>query len=207
MGLRSHCKSCENTAGRAYRTSTAFKARIPYARPSSSYVKRCARCRIEKTAINFSPDRRSKNGLDSYCKLCKVLLYHVRVSDSQHRTARNERARVRRQDPVHKAKVSQYNRSPVGRAIILRSILHRKYGMSESDYARLLERQRGVCGICGRGPSEIGRRLAVDHNHQTRCVRGLLCNSCNAALGKLGDDLFGVRRAVRYLEACEDVLC
>jgi hypothetical protein len=82
-----------------------------------------------------------------------------------------------------------------------------QYGLTPDDFAALLERQGGVCAIClkpesWRGPS--GRRavasLAVDHDHHTGRVRGLLCRRCNQAIGGFGDDPDALRRASRYLE-------
>lgn len=43
-------------------------------------------------------------------------------------------------------------------------------------------------------------RLAVDHDHLTGTVRGLLCTTCNTALGKLGDSPTFLRTAAYYLE-------
>lgn len=72
------------------------------------------------------------------------------------------------------------------------------------DYDTLLRRQGGRCAICGCTPRT--RRLAVDHDHTTGLVRGLLCSanegaSCNKGLlGSAHDDVEILRRAVRYLE-------
>jgi hypothetical protein len=53
-------------------------------------------------------------------------------------------------------------------------------GVSDEEYAALLEAQHGGCAICGNPPKT--RRLSVDHNHRTGKVRGLLCFRCNRAL-------------------------
>lgn len=64
----------------------------------------------------------------------------------------------------------------------------------------LLERQGGRCAICGCTPRT--RRLAVDHDHETGLVRGLLCSRCNHdLLGAAHDDVEVLRRAVRYLDS------
>lgn len=70
------------------------------------------------------------------------------------------------------------------------------------DYRKLFKDQRGRCKICGRRSDS--RRLAVDHDHVTGEVRGLLCPhpewGCNyAILGKI-KDLAMARRIVDYLE-------
>lgn len=52
------------------------------------------------------------------------------------------------------------------------------YGLTVEDYDRILAQQGGACGICRKFPKP-GKRLAVDHDHQTGFVRGLLCFLCN----------------------------
>lgn len=67
--------------------------------------------------------------------------------------------------------------------------LARRYGITVQLYLDLHEQQRGACGICGRPEAEVPKkRLAVDHDHKTGRVRGLLCQDCNFALGLLHDD-------------------
>jgi hypothetical protein len=78
--------------------------------------------------------------------------------------------------------------------------LKRHYGISLAEYNMLLEQQNGVCAVCEQ-PCPTGRRLAVDHDHETGRVRGLLCRNCNSGIGYLGDTLSRVRKAVVYLEA------
>lgn len=55
------------------------------------------------------------------------------------------------------------------------------------------------CEICATSAKDNGRRLCVDHNHDTGEVRGVLCNRCNRALGLLQDNLDVLVRAVTYL--------
>ena len=72
--------------------------------------------------------------------------------------------------------------NPIKRSLTVRkSNLKRLYGLTIEDYDGMLIAQNGVCAICKEGPSEF--RLAVDHNHETGAIRGLLCNSCNVRLG------------------------
>lgn len=60
--------------------------------------------------------------------------------------------------------------------------LKARYGLSAAEYDHLLALQRNVCRIC-RKPCSTGKRLAVDHDHETGKVRGLLCRRCNRGLG------------------------
>jgi hypothetical protein len=72
------------------------------------------------------------------------------------------------------------------------------YGISAEDYQRLLEAQDGKCAICRRKPG--AKRLAVDHDHTTGEVRGLLDRGCNRdVLGHLREDTEALQRAIEYL--------
>jgi hypothetical protein len=53
----------------------------------------------------------------------------------------------------------------------------------------------GRCAICTRV-----RKLVLDHDHTTGAFRGYICRDCNMAMGKLGDSIDGLRRALAYLE-------
>lgn len=79
------------------------------------------------------------------------------------------------------------------------------YGAVVGDYERLFKLQGGACAICGvDGADPRNRRkgrLALDHNHTTGKVRGLLCASCNISLGAMGDDAGLLSRAVNYMRA------
>jgi len=63
----------------------------------------------------------------------------------------------------------------------------RHYGITESQYYDLWEKQGGSCGVCS---TELHREhingVHVDHDHATGRVRGLLCGECNTMEGKLG---------------------
>ena len=75
------------------------------------------------------------------------------------------------------------------------------YGIDGREYDRLLDLQGGRCAICRtREPGSKRPVFAVDHDHVTNQVRGLLCYGCNTALGLLRDDPQLLRAAVRYVE-------
>lgn len=81
-----------------------------------------------------------------------------------------------------------------------KSHLKKTYGLTIEQYNELKEKQNHSCFVCGRHESELERRLAVDHNHKTREIRGLLCNYCNHRIvGKHTDgDL--LRQIADYIE-------
>ena len=76
--------------------------------------------------------------------------------------------------------------------------LRKTYGLSIDEYDLLLAGQGGKCAICRGGTSK--RHFAVDHNHKTGEIRGLLCGRCNSALARFMDSRVNVWRAHRYLK-------
>jgi Recombination endonuclease VII len=78
--------------------------------------------------------------------------------------------------------------------------LKRDYGLTVDQYNELMRAQEGCCKICKSHYSDQHHgTLCVDHNHKTGQVRGLLCGSCNRALGLFGDDPALLTRAAFYL--------
>lgn len=81
-------------------------------------------------------------------------------------------------------------------------IVERTYGVTQAEYSDLLLCQDGRCAICGRTAEDAacrGNRLAIDHDHVTGAVRGLLCTMCNALLGMARDDTAVLGAAIDYL--------
>src|SRR6185369_8650939 len=73
------------------------------------------------------------------------------------------------------------------------------FGMSWDDYEMLLACQDGRCAICGGRPRRS--LLAIDHDHKSGEIRGLLCSRCNhKLLGAANDDPARLRKAADYLE-------
>ena len=82
---------------------------------------------------------------------------------------------------------------------------YRKFGLRPDDYERMLHEQREVCAICSR-PERVKRgsrvlSLAVDHDHVTGRIRGLLCQECNRSLGSFEKHDGGLQALVRYISA------
>ena len=82
--------------------------------------------------------------------------------------------------------------------------LKKLYSLTIDGYEALEEAQKHVCAICKRPPSGRYSNLAVDHCHDTGKVRGLLCDSCNRALGLFKDDPAILFSAGEYLRKHKD---
>lgn len=71
--------------------------------------------------------------------------------------------------------------------------------ISDEDYQALLVYQDGRCAVCNKQSRPFDKSLAVDHDHLSGEIRGLLCGACNYALGWLHEDTTWLDSAARYL--------
>lgn len=78
----------------------------------------------------------------------------------------------------------------------------RSHGLTPEQHRQMVLDQEGLCAVCGRY-----EHLVIDHDHRCcpgltscgGCVRGLLCNGCNTALGLVKDNPETVARMLDYL--------
>jgi hypothetical protein len=98
-----------------------------------------------------------------------------------------ERKRRERYKSDPKLKLKERNRG-----------LLRKYGITDEEYLKMLEKQNGVCKLCRRPPNE--KKFHVDHCHETGRIRGVLCHQCNWYLGVIERDVEILDRIKGYLE-------
>jgi len=140
-------------------------------------MKKCIRCGEIKPHDEFHNHTGTKDGKTHWCKEC--------------------RARYQREHyEANKNKVKAWARA---------GNLRRGFDITVPEYDEMLEGQDGVCAICGKTPEENGRRLAVDHDHETDRVRGLLCTSCNFAIGYLNDNPAMAFSAGEYLLMWQEI--
>ena len=126
-----------------------------------------------------------------------------RAYHQEHREEINAKQRAYRRANLGKKREYDRARTVQRREPMRWSWVLKAYGLSREAYERLLEVQKGVCAVCGQEDTLVrrGRQvpLSVDHDHVTRRVRGLLCSSCNRAVGFLKDDPVRCERAAEYL--------
>lgn len=119
------------------------------------------------------------------------------------------RAKIRNAQPHIKARRKAYKKTETGRDAenryrrsalvnnpkIRERHLARRYGITLEQYELMFKEQAGKCLIC----LMTHDKLHIDHCHTTGRVRGLLCGSCNRALGLLKDNTAFLLQAVKYL--------
>ena len=143
-------------------------------------TKQCPKCREVLPTSSFQKNKTAKDGLQYHCKVCRKQMDCREEHRAQHRKR------------YHENKENYRN-----------STYKRKYGISLDEYEKLLTEQHGLCAICsGECPSK--RSLAVDHDHATGKVRGLLCANCNRGLGMFKDKIQALEKAITYLEKAQD---
>jgi hypothetical protein len=64
------------------------------------------------------------------------------------------------------------------------------------EAVELISKQGGYCAIC----SNLMTNKAVDHDHKTGKLRGILCYQCNSGLGMFKDNIETMKKAINYLE-------
>ena len=141
-------------------------------------MKTCTKCETEKDEHQF---RNRGNGLHSWCRECEKEANKARY------IPRPKRERVVRSD------------KEISLGAKKRMLKHR-YGITIEEYEAMYEIQNGVCAICENEFKLGGHKgLYVDHDHSTGEVRGLLCSSCNSAIGKLRESKIIIENAIKYL--------
>ena len=122
----------------------------------------CPSCKLTKLLSEFWKHKGRKDGVQSICKVC-----HLKLNKHKDK----EKARVARVKCQNSSRVKLRKRD---------YDLKHYYNITLAEYDQMFEDQKGVCAICGN--PENNRRLAVDHDHKTGKVRGLLCTRCNVKL-------------------------
>lgn len=176
--------------------------------PIDPINKVCGRCEQSKLRSEYSNDSKRRDGKYSYCKEC-VREYHGQQRRVAAEHSKNEYNRLR----YHRIK------RELGSELVTNTMrsnhLRAKYGLTPEAYQAMFDAQGGRCGICQVHHSEttdIGRggkrvHFAVDHDHSCcpgkiscgKCLRSLLCRSCNTGIGLFKDDAELLARAVEYL--------
>lgn len=163
-------------------------------------MKTCSRCRAEKPVASFHRNRSKRDGLSSLCKSCdsaRQRQYAARTvaarrardeADPQAATARRRGYYENRRDRALEEAREAHRAEPL-------AYIKRRYGITPEQYEAMYADQRGTCAIRG----VHADRLLIDHDHASGAVRGLLCKSCNFALGHLRDSAENAERAATYL--------
>lgn len=154
-------------------------------------TKRCCECKEEKSVELFHKNSAKKDGRHPRCKVC-----HAQYESSPSRKkAKQQYASSERGKNVRvKHRLSQKCKDTT-----TKYRLATKYGLTLDQYTAAYTAQNGMCKIC----NTKFESLAVDHDHITNRVRGLLCIQCNLILGNARDNITTLVNAIQYLTEAE----
>lgn len=156
-------------------------------------MKICKKCGLERENNEFHRDKHNPDGLTYHCKKCRNTQY------SEYYMKNPEKQKIKNDSQKNNRK--KYYRSESGIESSRKAHLKKKFNISLNEYNRLSELQNHTCAICGQKEEYYRNRvLCVDHNHNTNNIRGLLCNTCNRALGLFKEDKNNLQNAIKYLQ-------
>lgn len=146
-------------------------------------LKTCSGCKVEKEQSEFYKRKASPDGLAYLCRQCDS------EKHAEFRAANKESLAVKQK------KWREDNKEHVA-ATKRKS----KFGLSAEEQNAMLVSQNYCCAICKVNQVELIRRLAIDHDHDTKVIRGMLCDKCNRGIGLLQDSISILETAVKYLK-------
>ena len=172
--------------------------------------KRCTKCGEFKDVSNFHKWSKGQDGLKLQCKPC-VRDYDLAEDDPKRKMPRKMQGNLQhcRKCNNYLDKKEFWSNNTYCKTCT-KEIGHignlKKYNLTKDDYVDLELSQNGLCKIC-KNPEPRKLRLSVDHDHSCcpgegscgKCVRGLLCSSCNMILGNAKDNVEILQAAIEYL--------
>ncbi len=177
------CKNCMNAVGQKKAEEKRAKLEAKWMAPVG--MKICRKCLTLKPDSDFNRHDYTKDKLRNECKECQKIHAH----DHYKEVAPLER--VKRKIHYHANKRAFHHWH-----------LQKNFKISVEDYERMFKDQDGKCSICGSEkpyPNPRIKNFAVDHDHETGKIRGLLCVSCNVGIGHFRHDPSLLQKAIDYL--------
>ena len=163
----------------------------------SDELKQCNTCFEFKPLDDFYKASSARDGHRGDCKACNLAAKKRRYNSAD---AVARAAQWRRDNPERfQAYQAEYRNRPERKRAMRDLYYRRTFGITADDVDALIEKQGGVCAICGRTPTRLAS-WHVDHCHTTGVVRGILCIDCNQGIGKFHEDPQRLRAAADYLE-------
>lgn len=172
---------------------------------------KCSKCGEAKRADEMARSTQRAGGLSSWCKPCKRAVNRAWYQRNKDEIRDGLRVNYEANRPGRLQQMRTY-RAENGELLKRahrRWHLRTRFGLDESEFEHLLVRQNGCCAICRKPETAVDarsgkvRRLAIDHDHETGKVRGLLCFRCNTVLAHIDMDRERLLEMLRYLEGGE----
>jgi hypothetical protein len=139
----------------------------------------CVRCGEEKHLDLFAKGKNYRDGRRGTCKQCHTS-YMIDYYNK---------------NPDKKAAKAKLNSG--------KDTNWKRHKIAETDFYEMVDKYNGKCYAC-----KINRATNIDHDHGCcpgvrscgSCIRGILCNQCNTALGLVKDSRETLYNLIQYLK-------
>jgi hypothetical protein len=157
-------------------------------------LKICTSCGIPQLESEFGKAQESFDGLRGTCNTCRNKKRKEKYPEERDKLTQRQR-NGRKNDPI---RFRGYD-------------MKKRFGVTWEEFDRRFAEQGNKCAGCGTTESgESSGSWHIDHDHACcplpkrktcgKCIRGILCRSCNLALGNARDDVDRLRGLATYLE-------
>ncbi len=167
------------------------------------------KCQRELPFRDFNKNKSHKYGLQNHCRVCCA------IDDKQYRSVNREKINAQSKEYYSRHKEDcglrrkqyyQKNKKQISATNKIYRQTHReyranreynmRYGISTLERNQMLEWQDYKCAICRM--KENGKKLCIDHCHNTGRIRMLLCTGCNRGVGITDNEIL-LRAKAEYL--------
>jgi hypothetical protein len=161
---------------------------------------KCSTCQIWKELESFQPAMQKRgSGICKPCKHKEKKRYYYKYHEKSLKAAKDYRIK---KGKAWKKAISRRTYDKHGQKYALKQ----NYGLTLERYFEILQKQNHQCAICGTTKNTDGKKLYIDHCHETKKIRGILCRKCNTGIGLLGDTAEAIRKAYEYMIKSENNL-
>lgn len=150
-------------------------------------TKICIKCGEQKAVNEYYSHRHMTDGRLGACRVCCIAARRLAHAN---RDVESHRRKKRAYHKVYGPKQKDWR-------------MRKLYGLSLDQYNALVKKQKGRCLICLAKEADFPQyrpQLLVDHCHQSKKVRGLLCDYCNKGLGYFRDNVGLMENAIKYIQ-------
>jgi hypothetical protein len=155
-------------------------------------MKVCSKCMRNLPVNKFCKRSQNNSGLCTRCKDCEK---EYRDNHKEEIKAYNA---ANREEQNLKKKIYFKTITENGLSKARERNLKHLYNLNATKFIEMVTKQQNCCAICNKEFKDYSS-IAVDHDHFTGKVRGLLCRRCNTGLGQFNDNLCIVENAYKYL--------
>lgn len=177
------CLNCKASLNKRQNKFCSVDCKLRFNR--ENHIKLCKVCKKTPQEVEFRSNPKTIDKLTSTCRGCE---------NSKEKEYRNSMSPEKREYYLKRLKTNRATDSSKN------AYLQRNFGITLDQFNKMLKLQENKCKICFKKFSD-SLFTNVDHNHDTKKVRGILCRKCNLGIGHFKDNTDSLKSSLSYLEA------